>query len=39
MKENIEKLRKLLEDCKDEEMKSSIKKRIKTLEERQTVNK
>lgn len=37
--EKIEKLRELLKEVKDEEMKVSIEKRIKILEERQTVNK
>lgn len=38
-KENIEKLRKLLKECKDPEMKTSIERRIKILEQRQTVYK
>lgn len=39
MKEKIQKLKELLKEVKDEEMKVSIEKRIKILEERQTVNK
>jgi len=39
MKDQIEKLRELLKKTKDESMKVSIEKRIKILEERQTVYK
>lgn len=39
MKGSIEKLREILKTCKDKEMRLSIERRIKVLEQRQTVYK